>query len=181
MAGRVREFIGDQGEVSQLIDRRSDEELLAMQRQFGLHDLSVEDARHGHQRPKVEEYGDSLFAVVHMIEPEGDELVVGELDTNVDPSSTYQVVDALVKVYSDLAAKGETLLGQKIASVVTVNGVRVTLEDGTWGLVRASSNKPSLVVVVESPASEANMRAMFKDIDTRLGKHPEVGEYDQKI
>jgi len=38
-----------------------------------------------------------------------------------------------------------------------------------------------LVVVVESPASEANMRAMFKDIDTRLGKHPEVGEYDQKI
>jgi len=58
---------------------------------------------------------------------------------------------------------------------------RVTLEDGTWGLVRASSNKPSLVVVVESPASEANMRAIFKDIDTRLSKYPEVGEYDQKI
>ena len=65
--------------------------------------------------------------------------------------------------------------------VVTVNGVRVMLEDGTWGLVRASSNKPSLVVVVESPASEANMRAMFPDIDARLAKHPEVGEYDQKI
>jgi phosphomannomutase/phosphoglucomutase len=93
----------------------------------------------------------------------------------------YAVVEALVKDYSDLAAKGGTLLGQKIASVVTVNGVRVTLEDGTWGLVRASSNKPSLVVVVESPASEANMRAMFADIDARLGKHPEVGEYDQKI
>jgi len=93
----------------------------------------------------------------------------------------YTVVDALVKEYSDLAAKGEKLLGQKIASVVTVNGVRVTLEDGTWGLVRASSNKPSLVVVVESPASEANMRAMFKDVDTRLSAHPEVGEYDQKI
>jgi len=93
----------------------------------------------------------------------------------------YAVVDALVKDYSDLAAKGEKLLGQKIVSVVTVNGVRVTLEDGTWGLVRASSNKPSLVVVVESPASEANMRAIFKDIDTRLSAHPEVGEYDQKI
>ena len=52
-----------------------------------------------------------------------------------------------------MAEKGETLLGQKIASVVTVNGVRVTLADGTWGLVRASSNKPSLVVVVESPVS----------------------------
>ena len=93
----------------------------------------------------------------------------------------YAVVDALVKDYSALTAKGEKLLGQAIASVVTVNGVRVTLADGTWGLVRASSNKPSLVVVVESPVSEANMRAMFADIDARLGKHPEVGEYDQKI
>jgi len=93
----------------------------------------------------------------------------------------YPVVEAMVKEYSALKDKGESLLGQKIASVVTVNGVRVTLEDGTWGLVRASSNKPSLVVVVESPASETNMRAMFKDIDTRLAKHPEVGEYDQKI
>jgi phosphomannomutase/phosphoglucomutase len=93
----------------------------------------------------------------------------------------YKVVDALTKDYSDLAAQGGTLLGQKIVSVVTVNGVRVTLADGTWGLVRASSNKPSLVVVVESPASEANMRAIFKDIDTRLSAHPEVGEYDQKI
>ncbi|HVV27536.1 MAG TPA: phosphomannomutase/phosphoglucomutase [Rhizomicrobium sp.] len=93
----------------------------------------------------------------------------------------YAVVDELVKDYSALAEKGETLLGQKIASVVTVNGVRVTLADGTWGLVRASSNKPSLVVVVESPASEANMRAMFQDIDARLARHPEVGAYDQKI
>ena len=93
----------------------------------------------------------------------------------------YAVVEALLKDYSDLAAKGEKLLGQKIVSVVTVNGVRVTLEDGTWGLVRASSNKPSLVVVVESPASEANMRAMFADIDARLSRHPEVGAYDQKI
>jgi phosphomannomutase/phosphoglucomutase len=93
----------------------------------------------------------------------------------------YAVVEAMVREYSAMLEKGESLLGKKIVSVVTVNGVRVTLEDGTWGLVRASSNKPSLVVVVESPASEANMRAMFKDIDTRLSKHPEVGEYDQKI
>jgi phosphomannomutase/phosphoglucomutase len=47
--------------------------------------------------------------------------------------------------------------------------------------VRASSNKPSLVVVVESPVSEKKMRAMFADIDARLKKHPEVGDYDQKI
>jgi len=93
----------------------------------------------------------------------------------------YAVVDAVTRDYVALQEKGATLLGQKILSVVTVNGVRVTLEDGTWGLVRASSNKPSLVVVVESPASEANMRAMFADIDARLSKHPEVGEYDQRI
>src|ERR1700735_3868087 len=93
----------------------------------------------------------------------------------------YQVVDALVKDYSDLAAQGGKLLGQKIVSGVTVNGGRVSLEDGTWGLVRASSNKPSLVVVVESPVSEANMRAMFGDIDARLAKFPEVGEYDEKM
>jgi phosphomannomutase/phosphoglucomutase len=93
----------------------------------------------------------------------------------------YGVVDQMTKEYEGLKAKGEKILGQTITGIITVNGVRVTLEDGTWGLVRASSNKPSLVVVVESPKSEANMRAMFKDLDGRLSKHPEVGEYDQKI
>ncbi len=93
----------------------------------------------------------------------------------------YGVVDAIVAEFEGLKARGESVLGQRIAKLVTVNGIRVTLEDGTWGLVRASSNKPSLVVVVESPASEANMRAMFADIDARLRKHPQVGEYDQKI
>jgi phosphomannomutase/phosphoglucomutase len=93
----------------------------------------------------------------------------------------YAVVDAIVAEFEALKAKGEKVLGQNIVKLVTVNGIRVTLEDGTWGLVRASSNKPSLVVVVESPTSEANMRAMFADIDARLRRHPEVGEYDQKI
>ena len=93
----------------------------------------------------------------------------------------YDVVDALVKEYGALKERGTKVLGQTIARLVTVNGVRVVLEDGTWGLVRASSNKPSLVVVVESPVSEAKMRAMFEDIDARLQKHPEVGAYDQKI
>ena len=71
--------------------------------------------------------------------------------------------------------------GQKIRELITVNGVRIVLEDGTWGLVRASSNKPELVVVVESPTSEANMRAIFAEIDAELGKYPEVGAYNQKI
>jgi phosphomannomutase/phosphoglucomutase len=55
------------------------------------------------------------------------------------------------------------------------------VEDGTWGLVRASSNKPELVVVVESPVSEARMRDMFKSVDAVLRTHKEVGEYNQTI
>ena len=56
-----------------------EDELEAMQNQFGLHDLAVEDAHHGHQRPKIEEYGQSLFAVLHMIENGREELTVGEV------------------------------------------------------------------------------------------------------
>ncbi len=93
----------------------------------------------------------------------------------------YGVVDRITEQYKAAAAKGSSVAGQKIRDLITVNGVRVTLEDGTWGLVRASSNKPELVVVVESPTSEANMRAIFADIDARLAKFPEVGEYNQKI
>lgn len=93
----------------------------------------------------------------------------------------YGVVEAVTQHYLAKKAKAEQVLGQKIVDVVTVNGVRVTLEDGTWGLVRASSNKPSLVVVVESPASEANMHAMFEEINSTLSGFPEVGEYDQKL
>ena len=57
----------------------------------------------------------------------------------------------------------------------------VSQQDGTWGLVRASSNKPELVVVVESPVSEARMREMFKAVDAVLRRHKEVGEYNQTI
>ncbi len=93
----------------------------------------------------------------------------------------YGVVDAVTKHFTDLKAKGGALIGSKIRDVVTVNGVRVTVDDGTWGLVRASSNKPELVVVVESPASEARMREMFKAVDGVLREHPEVGAYNQTI
>ncbi|WP_371397170.1 phosphomannomutase/phosphoglucomutase [Fretibacter rubidus] len=93
----------------------------------------------------------------------------------------YGVVDRIIKDVQDDAAAGETILGQKIVDVNTVNGVRMTLEDGTWGLMRASSNTPNLVVVVESPASEENMIGMFREIERRLSAYDEVGEFDQKI
>ncbi len=93
----------------------------------------------------------------------------------------YQVAERVVARFQAMRDKGEPLTGQKIVSVVTVNGVRVTVEDGTWGLVRASSNKPELVVVVESPVSEARMREMFAAVDGVLRKNPEVGAYNQTI
>ncbi|MBP6013287.1 MAG: phosphomannomutase/phosphoglucomutase [Alphaproteobacteria bacterium] len=93
----------------------------------------------------------------------------------------YGVVEEIIAVYTAAKTRGEKIMGLAIRDLVTVNGIRVTLEDGTWGLVRASSNKPSLVVVVESPVSEERMRGMFADIDGRLSKNPLVGAYDQKI
>lgn len=93
----------------------------------------------------------------------------------------YGVVDRIVAHYQAKAKAGEKIAGQGIRELITVNGVRIVLEDGTWGLVRASSNKPELVVVVESPTSEENMRAIFADIDARLQEEPEVGAYNQKI
>jgi phosphomannomutase/phosphoglucomutase len=93
----------------------------------------------------------------------------------------YEIVDKIAAQYREANSAAATIAGQKIRELVTVNGVRVVLEDGTWGLLRASSNKPELVIVVESPASEANMRAIFADIDGRLSQFPEVGAYNQKI
>ena len=93
----------------------------------------------------------------------------------------YSIVEKTVAHFEGMKARGETVIGQKIRDLVTVNGVRVTVEDGTWGLVRASSNKPELVVVVESPAAEANMRAMFHAIDAVIRQNPEVGAYNQTI
>jgi phosphomannomutase/phosphoglucomutase len=93
----------------------------------------------------------------------------------------YGVVDKVVKHFEAAKAGAEKIAGQSIRDLVTVNGVRVTVEDGSWGLVRASSNKPELVVVVESPVSEQRMRDMFAAMDGVLRTHPEVGEYNQKI
>jgi phosphomannomutase/phosphoglucomutase len=103
------------------------------------------------------------------------------MSPHCDDEKKYGIVDAVVKHFETAQKKGDKVAGQPIRDLVTVNGVRVTVEDGTWGLVRASSNKPELVVVVESPASEARMREMFEAVDGVLRTHPEVGEYNQTI
>lgn len=93
----------------------------------------------------------------------------------------YGLVDKIVADFEAKKKSGEKILGSKISEVITVNGMRVALEDGTWGLIRASSNKPSLVVVIESPVSESRMFDMFDYIDGILASYKDVGEYDQKI
>ncbi|GIX13499.1 MAG: hypothetical protein KatS3mg118_1458 [Paracoccaceae bacterium] len=80
------------------------------------------------------------------------------------------------------AMVGQKLAGRRIVDVVTVNGARVILDNGAWGLVRPSSNTPNLVVVVcESPESEAEMRAIFRALDAIIRTEPAVGDYDQTI
>jgi phosphomannomutase/phosphoglucomutase len=99
------------------------------------------------------------------------------MSPHCDDEKKYEVIDRIV---GELKGRTE-LIGQKVADVNTVNGVRITVEDGTWGLVRASSNKPELVVVVESPASEENRNAMFRALKEVLGGYPEVGAFNQEI
>jgi phosphomannomutase/phosphoglucomutase len=95
--------------------------------------------------------------------------------------SKYAVVEKVTRYFEDLLRKGESFASQRISELITINGVRATLEDGGWGLVRASSNKPELVVVCESPTSEAAMRRIFSAIERLLAEFPEVGEYNQKL
>ena len=93
----------------------------------------------------------------------------------------YNLVDSLVNEFTKLKNNKTKIDGQEIKEVLTVNGVRFSFEDGSWGLIRASSNKPSLVVVTESPTSDKRKKEIFKFIDYILKKSGKVGEYDQKI
>ena len=93
----------------------------------------------------------------------------------------YEVLAKLVAEYEALFAEGGSILGRKIVEVITVNGARVHLEDGSWVLVRASSNKPEMVVVVESMRSADDMRDLFRqEMKPRLAAHG-VTDYNQEI
>ncbi|MEX0338734.1 MAG: phosphomannomutase/phosphoglucomutase [Arenibacterium sp.] len=93
----------------------------------------------------------------------------------------YDVLARIVEKLSEKATSGGTIAGRAIKEVVTVNGARVILDNGSWGLVRASSNTPNLVVVCESSNSDAEMRQIFADIDAVIRTEEAVGEYDQTI
>ena len=93
----------------------------------------------------------------------------------------YQVVEGLVKQIEEIKKNKTEIDSQIIKEVLTVNGVRFSFIDGSWGLIRASSNKPSLVVVVESPTSDERKKKIFEFIDKLLQNTGKIGEYDQKI
>ena len=93
----------------------------------------------------------------------------------------YEVVNQIVKKITEIMNNKTLIDEQVITEVITVNGVRFSFDDGSWGLVRASSNKPSLVVVTESPTSDIRKKKIFEFIDKLLQKTGKIGEYDQKI
>ena len=81
--------------------------LADMQENFDLHELAVEDAQHGHERPKIEEYGDSLFAVLHTVEMAGLELTVGEVDIFVGRNYVLSVRNRCEHGFTNVRARCE--------------------------------------------------------------------------
>jgi phosphomannomutase / phosphoglucomutase len=80
----------------------------------------------------------------------------------------YQVAAELAERYVAYAGQGLHVAGQTIAGITTVNGIRFSLAGGSWGLVRASSNKPEIVVVCESPVSRQMMQDVLAHIRAEL-------------
>ena len=98
-----------------------------------------------------------------------------------DDSEKYKVIDIITNKFKELFKKKIKIAGKVIIEILTVNGIRFTLEDGSWGLVRASSNKPSLVVVIESVESVNDIKVIFTFINKLLKATGKIGQYDQKI
>ena len=98
-----------------------------------------------------------------------------------EDNEKYQVVEEIIKQIEDLKSNNVQIDDQEIEGILTVNGIRFSFKDGSWGLIRASSNKPSLVVVTESPTSDERKKKIFEFIDDLLQKTGKIGEYDQKI
>ena len=93
----------------------------------------------------------------------------------------YDVIVDISKKIEKMKKDKTKIDNQEIINILTVNGVRFSFEDGSWGLIRASSNVPSLVVVTESPTSDHRKKKIFEFIDSLLKSTGKIGEYDQKI
>lgn len=91
----------------------------------------------------------------------------------------YKIVESITSIIQSLNSLKQKIYGLRIVKINLINGVRFTLEDGSWCLVRASSNSPNLVVVIESPTSNEVKSNLFLFIENALKKFPEVGAFDQ--
>ena len=134
----------------------------------------------------------SAIHVCHLLDNQNKKMseIINELPTTYQTPTMapfckdeekYQVVDELVKQVGEIKDNKIKIDDQIITEVLTVNGVRFSFEDGSWGLIRASSNKPSLVIVTESPTSDNRKMKIFDFIDDLLQKTGKIGKYDQKI
>ena len=134
----------------------------------------------------------SAIHICHLLENQNKKMneIISELPTTFQTPTMapfckdeekYLIVEELVDQIEKLKENKTEVDGQIINNILTVNGVRFSFEDGSWGLIRASSNKPSLVIVTESPTSDKRKRKIFEFIDNILQKTGKIGEYDQKI
>jgi phosphomannomutase / phosphoglucomutase len=135
----------------------------------------------------------SALSVCRMLDRAGDKsladlyraLPVSHTSPSMSPHCNdelkYAVIEKTVAVIKADAASRRLIAGQSIININTVNGIRFTFTDGSWGIVRASSNKPELVVVCESMTSQAHMRDIFLYVQGILNKYPEVGDFNQTI
>ena len=101
------------------------------------------------------------------------------MSAHCDDGLKYDVIRQVTEAYHAARASGAKVAGQTIVDLITTNGVRFRLSDGSWGLVRASSNKPELVVVCESPVSRARMMTVVDAIRVHLAAYPQVGALAQ--
>jgi len=93
----------------------------------------------------------------------------------------YKVIEKLSAQIEKIKNTKIKIDDQEITEILKINGIRFSFKDGSWGLIRASSNKPSLVVVTESPTSDQRKKKIFDFIDNLLQKTGKIGKYDQKI
>ena len=98
-----------------------------------------------------------------------------------EDNEKYKVIENIAQEIEKVRKEKIKIDNQEIKEILTVNGVRFSFKDGSWGLVRASSNKPSLVVVTESPTSDERKIKIFRFIEQLLTETGKVGEYDQKL
>ena len=134
----------------------------------------------------------SAIQVCHLLDSQNKKMneIISELPTTYQSptmaphckdNEKYKVVEDVVKEIKKIKSEKIKIDNQEIKEILTVNGIRFSFEDGSWGLIRASSNKPSLVVVTESPTSDDRKLKIFKFIDKLLQATNKIGEYDQKI